>query len=136
VAEPAVDIIGRGLDFPLRPLVDWRMRFVGGDEKIRQSIWLILSTSPGEREMRPEFGCGVHEVLFDANTSKLRGIVEEKVREALSRWEPRIDVLEVRAEMPPESRNHLLIRIDYRVRATNALYNLVYPLFVNEGAEG
>lgn len=136
MAEAAVDIIGRGLDFPLRPLADGRMRFVGGDEKIRQSIWLILSTSPGEREMRPEFGCGIHDVLFDANTARLRGIVEEKVREALARWEPRIDVLEVRAETPPEGRNHLLIRIDYRVRATNALYNLVYPFFVNEGAEG
>ena len=88
MAEAAVDIIGRGLDFPLRPLADGRMRFVGGDEKIRQSIWLILSTSPGEREMRPEFGCGIHDVLFDANTSRLRGIIEEKVREALARWEP------------------------------------------------
>jgi phage baseplate assembly protein W len=135
VAEAAVDIIGPGLDFPLRPLADGRMRFVGGDEKIRQSIWLILGTSPGEREMRPEFGCGIHELLFDANTSRLRGIIEETVREALARWEPRIDVLAVRAETPPESRNHLLIRIDYRVRATNALYNLVYPFFINEGVE-
>jgi phage baseplate assembly protein W len=135
VAEAVFDIIGRGVDFPMRPLVNGRMRLVGGDEKIRQSIWLILSTTPGEREMRPEFGCGINEILFDANTARLRGIVEEKVREALARWEPRIDVLEVRAETPPESRNHLLIRIDYRVRANNALYNLVYPFFINEGAE-
>jgi uncharacterized protein len=85
--------------------------------------------------MRPEFGCGIHELLFDANTSRLRGLVEETVREALARWEPRIDVLEVRTETPPESHNHLLIRIDYRVRATNAVYNLVYPFFINEGAE-
>jgi Bacteriophage baseplate protein W len=136
VADAAVDIIGRGVDFPMRPLVNGRMRLVGGDEKIRQSIWLILSTTPGEREMRAEFGCGINEILFDANTARLRGIVEEKVREALARWEPRIDVLEVRAETPPEGRNHLLIRIDYRVRANNALYNLVYPFFINEGAEG
>ena len=135
MADPAVDIIGRGIDFPLRPLADGRLRFVGGDEKIRQSIWLILGTTPGERQMRPEFGCGIHELLFDANTSQLRGIVEETVREALARWEPRIDVLEARTETPPESRNHLLIRIDYRVRATNAVYNLVYPFFINEGAE-
>jgi phage baseplate assembly protein W len=136
VADAAVDIIGRGVDFPMRPLVNGQMRLRGGDEKIRQSIWLILSTTPGEREMRPEFGCGINEILFDANTARLRGIVEEKVREALARWEPRIDVLEVRAETPPEGRNHLLIRIDYRVRANNALYNLVYPFFINEGAEG
>jgi uncharacterized protein len=135
VADAAVDIIGRGADFPLRPNAAGGLRLVGGDEKIRQSIWLILSTAPGEREMRPEFGCGINDVLFDANTARLRGIVEEKVREALARWEPRIDVVEVRAETPPEGRNHLLIRIDYRVRATNSLYNLVYPFFINEGAE-
>ena len=130
-----MDIIGRGVDFPLRPGAGGGLRLVGGDEKIRQSIWLILSSAPGEREMRPEFGCGINDVLFDANTAQLRGIVEEKVREALTRWEPRIDVVEVRAETPPESRNHLLIRIDYRVRANNSLYNLVYPFFINEGAE-
>ena len=135
MAEAAVDIIGRGVDFPLRPGAGGGLRLVGGDEKIRQSIWLILSSAPGEREMRPEFGCGINDVLFDANTARLRGIVEEKVREALTRWEPRIDVVEVRAETPPESRNHLLIRIDYRVRANNSLYNLVYPFFINEGAE-
>jgi phage baseplate assembly protein W len=136
VADAAVDILGRGADFPLRPAASGGLRLVGGDEKIRQSIWLILSTAPGEREMRPDFGCGINDVLFDANTARLRGIVEEKVREALTRWEPRIDVVDVRAETPPEARNHLLIRIDYRVRANNSVYNLVYPFFINEGAEG
>jgi len=130
-----VDIIGRGVGFPLRPAASGGLRLVGGDEKIRQSIWIILSTAPGERQMRPDFGCGINDVLFDANTARLRGIVEEKVREALSRWEPRIDVIDVRAEAPPEARNHLLIRIDYRVRANNSVYNLVYPFFINEGAE-
>jgi len=64
----------------------------------------------------------------------MRGIVQQKVREALTRWEPRIDVVDVRVETPLEARNHLLIRIDYRVRANNAFYNLVYPFFINEGA--
>jgi phage baseplate assembly protein W len=135
VADQAVDVIGRGWPFPVKPDAGGRLAFAGGDEKIRQSIWLILATAPGERQMRPQFGCGVGDLVFDANTARLRGIVEVKVREALTRWEPRIDVDDVRAETPPDARNHLLIHVDYRVRANNAAYNLVFPLFLEEGAQ-
>jgi phage baseplate assembly protein W len=128
------DFLGRGWSFPIRPTAGDRLSFIGGEEKIRQSIWIILSTAPGERQMRPDFGCGVHDLVFEPNTAALRGTVQEKVRETLTRWEPRIDVIDVRVETPPEARNHLLIRIDYRMRANNAFYNLVYPFFINEGA--
>lgn len=127
------DFLGRGWSFPVKPGPAGRLSFVGGEEKIRQSIWIILSTAPGERQMRPGFGCGIHDLVFEPNTAALRGLVQEKVREALVHWEPRIDVIDVRVETPPESRNHLLIRIDYRIRANNAIYNLVYPFFINEG---
>lgn len=125
--------MGRGWPFPVRP-IGGHLNYVGGEEKIRQSIWIILSTAPGERQMRPTFGCGIHDLVFEPNTAALRGVVQERVREALSRWEPRIDVIQVRVETPPDARNHLLIRIDYRVRVNNAFYNLVYPFFINEGA--
>ena len=124
---------GRGWAFPVKPGRDKRLSLIGGEEKIQQSIWLILSTSPGERQMRPEFGCGIHDLVFEPNTPALRGLVQTKVRESLLRWESRIDVLDVRVETPPEARNYLLIRIDYRIRSTNAFYNLVYPFFINEG---
>jgi phage baseplate assembly protein W len=85
--------------------------------------------------MLPEFGCGIHDLVFEPNTAALRGLVQSKVGEALIRWEPRIDVLGVRAESPtPDQRNRLLIRVDYRVRANNAFFNLVYPFFLDEGA--
>jgi len=128
------DILGKGWPFPIAAGLNKRLALVGGDEKIRQSIWLILSTAPGERQMLSEFGCGIHELVFEANTAALRGVLQGKVQDALARWEPRIDVLDVRIEAPPDARNYLLIRIDYRVRANNSLYNLVYPFFVNEGA--
>lgn len=128
------DILGKGWPFPIAAGLNKRLALVGGDEKIRQSIWVILSTAPGERQMLPEFGCGIHELVFEANTAALRGVLRGKVQDALTRWEPRIDVLEVRVEAPTDARNYLLIRIDYRVRANNSLYNLVYPFFVNEGA--
>ncbi|HEU5013492.1 MAG TPA: GPW/gp25 family protein [Roseiflexaceae bacterium] len=128
------DVIGKGWVFPLVPNSPGQLPWIGGDEKIRQSIWIILSTAPGERQMLPEFGCGIHDLVFEANTAALRGVLQGKVRDALVRWEPRIDVLDVHVEAPPEARNYLLIKIDYRVRANNSFYNLVYPFFINEGA--
>ncbi len=128
------DVIGKGWTFPLVPNSLGQLTWLGGDEKIRESIWIILSTAPGERQMLPEFGCGIHDLVFEANTAALRGVLQGKVRELLVRWEPRIDVLDVHVEAPPEARNYLLIKIDYRIRANNSFYNLVYPFFINEGA--
>ncbi|HVQ37578.1 MAG TPA: GPW/gp25 family protein [Pyrinomonadaceae bacterium] len=127
------DFIGRGWSFPVKPGPTGRLSFSGGEEKIRQSIWILLSTAPGERQMRPEVGCGIHDLVFQPNTAALRGLVQERVRRTLTRYEPRIDVTDVRVETPPEARNYLLIRIDYRIRSNNAFFNLVYPFFINEG---
>ena len=102
---------------------------VAGEDSIEQAIRIVLGTSPGERVMRPEFGCGIWELVMEANTAQLHG----RVQEALVRWEPRIDVLDVRVESPPEEKHVLLIRLDYRVRANNTFYNLVYPFFLQEG---
>ncbi len=124
---------GLGWAFPGRP-ADGRFRLLGGDEKIRQSIWIILSTAPGERLMRPNFGCGLKELVFEPNTAALRGgLVPQRVREALTRWEPRIDVIDISVDTPEEMGNCLDIRIDYRVRSNNAFYNLIYPFFLLEG---
>ena len=119
----------------MRPTPGGGFRYADRSEKVRQSIWIILSTALGERQMRPEFGCGIHELLFEPNTARLHGLVQVKVREALTRWEPRIDVLDVRVEPQVDRRNYLLVRIDYRLRDNNAFYNLVYPFFVNEGVD-
>jgi uncharacterized protein len=127
------DFLGQGWSFPVKPDPNGRLTFMGGEEKIRQSIWIILGTAAGERQMRPDFGCGIHDLVFQPNTAALRGLVQQKVKDALTRWEPRIDVIDVRVETPPEARNFLQIWIDYRIRVNNAFYNLVYPFFINEG---
>jgi phage baseplate assembly protein W len=127
------DLIGRGWSFPIKPDVSGALPFAGDGEKIRQSIWIILSTAPGEREMRPTFGCGIHDLVFQPNTAALHGLLQQKVSQALRQWEPRIQVIDVRVETPPEGRNYLLIRIDYQLLSNNSLYNLVYPFFLNEG---
>ena len=125
--------LGKGWVFPIRPGADGRLRLTSEEEAVRNSIFMILSTAPGERLMRPEYGCGIHELVFQPNTSSLRGAVQNRVRESLVRWEHRIDVLDIRAEANPQAGHQLLIRVDYRIRSNNALYNLVYPFFLQEG---
>lgn len=126
------DFIGRGWRYPLRG--DARgPRYEGGADRIRQSIWLILSTAKGERPMLPDFGCGIHDLVFAANTAGLRGLVTAEVRDAITRWEPRVDLLDVRVETPDDSRNRIVISIACRVRENNAALNLVYPFFLSEG---
>ncbi len=135
MANQEVGFLGRGWAFPVVAGRDGQVQYAERDQSIEQAVEIILGTSPGERVMRPEFGCGIWELVMEPNTAQLHGRVLTRVREALVRWEPRIDVLDVRVESPPEQKNVLLIRIDYRIRANNAFYNLVYPLFLQEGVQ-
>jgi uncharacterized protein len=125
------EFLGTGWRFPLRPDARGALGFARAEASIEQSIWLVLGTRLGERQMLPSFGCALSRLVFGSNDVSTRGNVAREVREALSRWEPRIDVVEVRADAPqPEL---MLIRIDYRVRSTNAFHNLVYPFYIGEG---
>jgi hypothetical protein len=123
------DFLGRGWRFPVG--VDSRggMAMTEGVEDIERAMRVILETAPGERVMRPEFGCGLHEVVFAPNSPSTAGLIDYHVREALGRWEPRVEVLEVTVA-PDERRSAvLLITVRYRVRATNDERNLVYPFY-------
>ena len=126
------DFIGQGWRHPLAASASGP-RWASGADKIRQSIWLVLSTAKGERVMLPGFGCGIHDLVFSANTAGLRGLVAAEVRDALTRWEPRVDVLDVRVETPRDARNRVIISIACRIRENNAALNLVYPFFLDEG---
>lgn len=103
------------------------------EESVRQSILVVLGTAKGERVMRPDFGCGIHDLVFANVSATTIGRIAHEVRVALLRLEPRIDVLNVDARSG-ESRNVLLIDIDYEVRATNTAFNLVYPFYLQQGA--
>jgi phage baseplate assembly protein W len=135
LAERDPGFLGRGWSFPVAIGRDGRFAMVAGSDAVEQAIKIILGTSPGERVMRPEFGCGIWELVMEANTAQLHGRVQVRVDEALKQWEPRIDVLAVRVESPPDQKHVLLIRIDYRIRANNAFFNLVYPFFLQEGVQ-
>jgi hypothetical protein len=127
--------LGVGLGFPVRADAEGALQRATYEESVRQSIWLILSTAKGERVMRPDFGCGIHELVFASVTAATGGRVAAAVREALLRFEPRIDVRDVQVS-PGGDGEVLLISIDYEVRATNNAFNLVYPFYLEGGAGG
>ena len=128
------DFLGVGWKFPLQVTPGGQIARARYEQRIEESIYLILTTSTGERMMLPEFGCGIHDLVFAPNTSTTIAVVIQTVREALVAFEPRIDVLDINAESAPEEPNLLLIRINYRVRANNARGNLVYPFYIRESA--
>lgn len=127
------ELLGQGWGFPIRPAADGRIRLVRGERKIRESIWLILSTAPGERVMRARFGAGLSQAVFAPNDPRERAIIAARAREALIHHEPRIDVLDVRAEADPDEPGRVLVHVDYRIRSNNAIHNLVYPFYITEG---
>lgn len=105
-----------------------RIEMVEGDASIRQSLLLLLSTSPGERVMRPQYGCNLRRLVFGPNDDTTAGLAIHYVRQAVERWEPRVEVLAVDAGRDAVYPERLVIALDYRVRATRRADTLVYPL--------
>lgn len=128
MAEPA-DFIGQGIAFPLRGDVRGRIAIAGGVENIDLSLRAIFATAPGERLMRPDFGCAIWELMFDPLNHNTLGLMAHSVREAVGQWEPRIELERVDVTVAPSGVS-VLIDITYRVRATNDRRNLVYPFYV------
>jgi phage baseplate assembly protein W len=126
--------LGQGWSFPLTFTPAGEVQMAVHEEDIRQSIRIILSTSFGERVMRPDFGAGLRSVVFEPLNTTTMSLVQHNVERALIEWEPRIDLLEVLVEADASSVGRMLVNLEYRVRATNAFYNLVYPFYLLEGA--
>lgn len=121
--------LGRGWKFPVS-LDGGRIATSAYEESIRESIWIILATARGERRMRPEFGCGLHDLVFAPDSAETAGVAATEVREALILWEPRIELDDVEVQSDPSEPGRLLIHIEYRVRSTNSRFNLVYPFYM------
>jgi phage baseplate assembly protein W len=128
------DFLGRGWAMPVQidPLIG-QVASVAYEEDIRQSILIILETAPGERVMRPNFGCGIHELVFTAVDSTAIELIRSSVQEALVRCEARIDVLNITVDEAATTEGKLLVEIEYRVRKTNQTGNLVFPFYFREG---
>jgi len=125
------DFLGKGWKYPIA-FNERLIEMTQAEENIQHSIWIILATAPGERVMRPDFGCGIHNLVFAVNDAATTGQVVHEVRHALVQWEPRIDVLNVIIDVRHRG-EVLLITIHYRVRSTNNFFNLVYPFYLAVG---
>ena len=124
------DFIGRGVMFPLRVDQAGSIAMSSGVEELDSSIRMVLITAPGERLMRPNFGCRIWELMFEPINANTLGLMAVAVREALGQWEPRIDVETVTVDPVEGADGKVLINIVYRVRANNDHRNLVYPFYV------
>jgi len=124
------DFLGVGWTSPVKLNSAGQIEMARYEDCVRQSILMILGTAKGERIMRPDFGCGIHDLVFANNSPGTIGQVIDEVRQALIDWEPRIDLLEVDANPDEGQPNRLLILINYQVRTTNNRFNLVYPFYL------
>jgi phage baseplate assembly protein W len=127
--RPQGDMLGRGLAFPFDVGPDGGLAMAEGEEDVEQAIRIILSTVPGERAVRPEFGCDVHAFVFESLEAATYGHIERAVRLALARWEPRITVETVDFSIG-DSGSTLLIHLTYALQTTNSRRNLIYPFYI------
>jgi uncharacterized protein len=123
--------LGTGFGFPLGVNARGGFDWTAGEANVQRAIWIILSSARGEMQMTPRFGCGIHDYVFTDNTPANRASIAHQVRMALLEWEKRIDLIDIRV-VEGESPSMLLIEIDYRLKASHALGNLVYPFYVGE----
>jgi phage baseplate assembly protein W len=132
-AATTSNFLGSGWSFPVRVNSRGGISVSRGEDDVEESIRLILATPIGERRMRPEFGCGVHDLVFGTNDATTHGLIQHHVIEALTLWEPRIEVLAVSAFTDEAEPSRVMVHIDYALRATNQRRNLVYPFYLIPG---
>jgi Bacteriophage baseplate protein W len=129
----AKEFLGAGWKYPVQT-TGGKIALSKYEDDIREAILIILGTAKGERVMRPDFGCGIHDLVFAPINTATITLVQNTVREALTVYEPRIDLIKVEALSDSAEEGKLLVNIDYSVRSTNSRFNLVYPFYLKEGS--
>lgn len=133
--DPSRAFLGVGWAFPLALGAGGAIATAAYEEDVRQAVVIILGTRHGERVMRPTFGAGLEDFVFEPMSVATQEAMKKRVSDSLIAWEPRIDVLSVDVQPDaPAALGRLLVSVQYRVRATNTAYNLVYPFYLQEGA--
>jgi len=127
--SPALSFLGKGWTFPVAPAAEGALEYAAGADKVAQSIWIILDTDPGERVMRPAFGCGLRRYLMAPNTTATRALIKHDVQIALATQEPRITVTDLQVT-PGDDPALVLIRVAYVNVRDNRPGNLVYPFYL------
>ena len=123
--------LGKGLAFPLQVNARRELALVGAEKDIEQSIQIILSTRPGERVMRPTFGCRAHELLFDLRDATTINLLRKYVEEALAFWEPRIQVMSVTTYIDESNDSSIYVDIEYQIKESHDIRSIVFPFFLD-----
>ena len=148
------DFIGSGWRFPIKVNARGRLEWSNGPSRVEDAIWIIIKTALGERLMRPTFGAGVDDFVFQSNSEINRVQLATVIKDALLQWEPRIDLDDVRVESGWQATDSRLdeldspqamkdrstaldsqvnVTIEYRLRTTNEIFNVVFPFYLQEG---
>ncbi len=129
------EFIGRGWAFPLRTDATGGIALVSREREIEEAIRLVLGTAPGERPMRPDFGCRIHDYVFASADGTTASAIAAEVKAALRRWEPRIEIEDVVVSFDAKDPTVMYIDIRYAIRRTNDRRNLVFPFYVIPGGD-
>lgn len=121
--------LGTGWAFPVSPDARGRVALVSGVRAVEQAILMLLMTPKGQRVMRPEYGCQIHELVFSPNDASTLGLASYYVHEALTVWEPRIEVTDVDADIDPTYPERIIVRVNYRIRTDHSAQSLVFPFY-------
>lgn len=127
--------IGSGFSFPMQVDVLGETETSSDNANIRESMMLILGTAPGERLFRPDFGCAIHDILFEPNTALTAAKIEYEVKRSLTAFEPRVTNIEVKAVPDADEPTRMNVSISYVIRRTNTSANLVYPFYLRKEGE-
>lgn len=130
------EYLGRGLPFPLRFDAKGQAALVDGEEAVRRSLWLILSTAIGERVMRPDFGCDLHDLVFGLADEENFGRIADTVQRAVAEWEPRVAIDRIAVRANPHDPRALIIELDVQILAAHTFLQLAYPFFLAEADDG
>ncbi len=135
MSQKSQAFLGSGLSFPLRTDARGQVALVSGADDVEQSIRIILGTRPGERVMRPNFGCRAQELLFEPRSAATASLMQEYIHQALRMWEPRIEVRSVNVNFDDANPGALLAEIEYSIKATHDTRSIVYPFYIEDEQE-
>jgi phage baseplate assembly protein W len=122
--------LGSGWHWPTTIDSQGGIALVHEEADIREAIINILQTAPGERVMRPEYGCGIHDLIFAPMNARTMGLIIRYVQQAIGRWEPRVEVPDVEVDVDPDDDSRVLIQVSYRIKSTHDERSLVYPFYI------
>jgi phage baseplate assembly protein W len=124
------NFLGTGFRFPFSVGPNGGIRLSRFEQNIEESVRIVIGTALGERQMRPEWGCKIHDFVFAPNNTSTQTLVGHHVEEALAKYEPRIRNIEVEALADPDDPQRILVDVRYEIRSTNSIHNLVFPFYL------